>query len=363
MVNRSKSDCWSVSCLQIACVLATLGAGCGAGPEQDHESVGEQASAVAVGNWSDDSGKVKITLYQGPWTTAAHQNKASATLGFTPTETLCGGGAEILGETNPGALLTGAEPVSFSQFRAASKDHSVSQLHQLRAYALAISIRAPNGVFLASSSVQSEMYIIWHDEPSNGLPQAHPEGHSDPGNDPHFLAGDIALGGGAWAHDGAFNPSNSPTTDVAWNHAGQLLSMSGGQNSMSDDVWITNSKDHVISDPGFLETAAIMIHRCSTLWTGCLQPGRFEVSFFVGSGYQPLTLNSSWPWAATSVGGGDIYNGAGRLLTDLIPTVGSGRGGVTVRTKDHVVADGGKIYASLPVIRMAPPPCSCGDGF
>jgi hypothetical protein len=326
-------------------------AGCGVAAPVAEEALSEQASPVLSTSWTDGSGNVLIALFRGNWSATAERNQATASVdaGYT----LVGGGAEISGGlATPGALLTGAEPLSFTTFRAASKDHYYVYSHQLRAYALGMKIKGTGGTFLTASQLQSEMQIVWTDHPG-------PQGTPHPDGDLRIDPADIVIGGGAWAHDGHFqdNPPDEPTSDVAWNHSGQLL-----YSSIWSDIegWNGSSKDHVYSDPGFIEIAAIVIHRCSRLWTGCLADGHFVHSEYVGTGYQSLSVESAFPWAVTSVSGSSNTSGAGRLLNGLIPYSNNQiQGAAKIITKDHVIADSGLLYTDVHVIQMVSPPCSC----
>jgi hypothetical protein len=318
---------------------ASVAVGCGAQPGDSTDPVtGEVENALTTTDYTDGTGRVVIRVFQCDWVGPAAHNQTSCTVGSGFV--LVGGGAEVAQGNQahtpypqPGALLTQSEPSpTLLTWLAGSKDHQFSDSHFLRAYAIGMRIKRPDGTFLSAADVMTQIYLSL---PSDSTQSPHPSVTADISNSFSFQFGDIRLGGGA-------HVVGSPDFN-------QLLTSSFPAGSTQ---WSASSKDHFVSAPGIVEAVAIGIHPCAAIYGGgCLNAQVFSSgSVAVGTGYREITRNIGSPFATVSIGGISSYNGPGRLLVNMIPNMSTAngvRGGSTITTKDHGAADTGNIEANL----------------
>jgi len=260
--------------------------------------------------WTDWSGTVHVSLYVCDWIPG---HVIDALCEVAPDEVVVGGGGEVEYEDAPGALLFEARPYGFSKFRARSKDHTYSYSHSLRAYALGLRL---DGVSQQKLQEQLRMDV----EPSDWAYHMPSATASIP--DDHVL-----VGGGVEA---SYYPG-----------LGQLIVQSIP--SWSPHGWSGKTKDHGASYEAFMATTVLSLPACPEDYAGCLASTFGSYDGPHGTGYQGVEGWAVPGYAMTSIGveaHSDNFS-AGRLLTDLIPTVGDGVGGVIARTKDHEYVESG----------------------
>ena len=319
-------------------------------------SPSDARSAIAV--YQDWSGQVEIRIWACDWAGPA-QRQVTTPCAPDPGFVVVGGGAEVANTDPGGGLLTGSTPSNdFTSWMVASKDHLVPFSHFRRAYVIGMRLKTLSGAWMSVSAMRSQMYVV------RGLScnEGGCDGVGIPNHavfledSPSFLPGDIMLGGGAWALDDRDSFS-------AWAHAGQLLWQSTPfvqDPTVPPTGWFGQSKDHGIVDNGWVEVAVIGIRPCPPNFGGCLE-SRFwsSDSVFNATGYRSNSLGvPDATWAMTSVGAVDEWwrgDFVGRMLTDIIPTAGSGHGGVLAFSKDHSYTDSqGNLAVFMMGVRKKP---------
>lgn len=294
----------------VAAVLAAS-AGCATDGVEDAKEA-KTTQAISPLDITDASGTVTVRIKQCADTGAVHFPTATCSVdsGFV----LVGGGAEIVGDDSPGALLYASFPdTTLTTWTAQSKDHDISFLHQLRAYSIGLRLTgvAPATLRASMALVTARSAAAQHPFATAGLP-----------------AGFKVVGGGARAN---------------WISAGQLLigSFPSGQG------WFGASKDHVVAETGTIDVFAIGITTGTIPGFGTLDVMVTPTAVASGSGYSAANLAVPSGWVLTSIGGNATFNSAGRMLTDMVPYVDSAKTqqGATIRSKDHEVADIGQTSA------------------
>lgn len=237
---------------------------------------------------------------------------------------LVGGGAEIVGEPSPGAMLTStfpngpSGPSKISSWVASSKDHKRVSNHQLSVYAIGLKLtgytsKQLNDVITVTSSSSA---VAAHPAASVNVPSGH-----------------ILLGGGAQTNffGAQFLTMSRPLT-------------TGGK-------WYAQSKDHIDSAPQSVTATVISMPACPPGLNYCLSSVVNAASAAAPSGYHLLSnLNTAADLVVSGVGATSGYNGTGRLLADLFPLMEQG-GGVSMSSKDHIVQDTGSDDAWYVAIR------------
>jgi len=111
------------------------------------------SSCVYGQDFTDWSGQVHVRVYLGPWVYGQHN---VTTVSVDTDYVLVGGGAEIYGAGNPGALLTASNPdLNLTTWHASSKDHVNPYPHSLRAYAIGLRL---DGV--SSTDLRNYMVLV-----------------------------------------------------------------------------------------------------------------------------------------------------------------------------------------------------------
>lgn len=238
---------------------------------------------------------------------------------------LVGGGAEVLGEGDPGALLVASYPdPGLSQWNAQSKDHVARFPHSLRAYSIGLKLAGVSSrtlrdsMKLVSQRSDPDQFIEWAAEMPSSF---------------------ALIGGGARAN---------------WVSQGQLLF--GSLPTMANQ-WIAGSKDHIDAEVGTLDVFAIGITTGEIPGFGKLKVTSQSIRTIpVNSGYDEAKLVVPSGWVLTSIGGGtNFHSDAGRMLTDMIPFFDPALSvpGVTIRSKDHEIRDSGSTVAHIVIARKA----------
>jgi hypothetical protein len=295
-----------------AAALGLLASGAGCGLDTGDDAVVSRQAALTSEDFSDSSGLVHIRIKICDWSAPAQHPFATCTV--DPDFVLVGGGAEVEGSAGGGGLLTLSSPCNKTTWGAGSADHVVAYAHRVRAYAIGMALSGMSAATLSSQVTITQQL-------SN--PSHAPSAIAQPsGNDV------LLLSGGATS-----NPSGG---------AGQLLT--GSFPAISDTAWEATAKDHQVSDVTTVTAFAISIPRCPAQWTAfkCLRAVSAFQQASSGSGYAEMdVLTPAGGYAPIGIGARAFYNGAGRMLTDLFPTIGPLLNGATTFSKDHNIADPG----------------------
>jgi vibriolysin len=276
-----------------------------------------EADQALTTDFVDGSGTVMVRITQcAPSPLLAH---VTTTCSVDAGYVLIGGGAEIIGEGSPGALLTASFPdPSLTTWTASSKDQHLAFAHRLSAYAVGLKLAG-----VSPSALRGSMVMV----SSRSSPAAHPAAAAT------VPAGYTLIGGGARAN---------------WVTEGQLLVSS----VPSDSQWIATSKDHLVAEVGTVDAFAIGVTGIPGF--GALDVITSQVITGVPTGYGAANLGVPAGWVLASIGGKASYASEGRMLTDLVPFVDApadNTAGATVRSKDHEKRDAGSTWAYVTAIR------------
>ncbi|HVW30125.1 MAG TPA: hypothetical protein VHC69_32425 [Polyangiaceae bacterium] len=258
-------------------------------------------------------------------TTAQHAPVAQCAV--EPGFVLTGGGAEVVNDGNPGALLVSSFPDNgMTVWTAKSKDQVYSYPHQLRAYAVGIQL---SGV--SEATLRANMWCNHGTSPVSDIPYL----------TYNVPAGYNRIGGG---------------TDVHYQGAGLLLVMSVPSDGWNAGGWTGEAKAQGIEDQGTIDVYAIGIRPTIPVF------GALKFSYGLstdpppvcGPGYcNAAVYNTDASYIVSSVGAWTDYNGNGRLLTVIDPVVNYGGlpiPGATAQSKDHIYSDTGQLLAEFVVI-------------
>jgi len=302
-----------VSFVGIAGMLALTGCSAEVGGDASEEvSRTEQQKLI-----TDPTGTIQIainTCSAVSFSGGVHSVSCPAPSGFV----LIGGGGQVVGQPEPGALLQASYPVGQS-WLVRAKDHVHPSGYQLQAAAIGLKL---------SGVSQSDLQAMVSVTTDAGTPAGHLNfAQASP------PSGNIVLGGGAQA-------TSAGGQQLLFGSAPVL-------NSQSQVIgWSAASKDHVVSDIGNARSYVISIPACPAGFGGhCLLSYATHPNSTTGTGYRPVTtpgtlvLSGAGAWAN--------HTGAGRLLTAIMP-IDQGFGNnnqVFANSKDHEVLDSGSTTA------------------
>lgn len=303
---------WTLGIINLSILVAS---GCGVTADAQEGDV-EQALTA---DFTDASGTVTVRIKQCALTASQEVNTTTCPVdsGFV----LIGGGAEIFGEGSPGALLTASFPdLGLTTWTASSKDHRLTFFHQLRAYSVGLKLAG-----VTASTLRANMAVV----SVRSTPSEHPStGISVPG-------GFNLVSGGARAN---------------WVTEGQLLTRS----IPSGFQWLAASKDHDVAEVGTVDAFAIGLTSGTIPGFGSIDVNVGQTSTSVSTGYGTANRIVPAGFVLASIGGDAQFNGAGRMLTDLIPfgdAPSDIAAGATVTSKDHKFQDSGITTAYVVAIR------------
>lgn len=312
----------SIGVVAVSVFGVGLLAGCGAegieAEQGSEENLGSVSEELGSSTFLDSSGKVQIRIKMCPWVGPA--SNPSATCDVDADYVLVGGGAQIEGNGNAGALLTESSPDSnLGSWRARSKDHVDVYKNRLRAFAIGLRLKNSSGQWISPATLKNS--IVRRENLSPGTshqPQAVAE----------LPPGYKLIGGGAQAH---------------WSTKGLLLTQSypDGFN------WVAEAKDHVASEMGSVSAFAIGIADTIPNF-GSLDVSVNNATVWSGSGYATASVEPPSNFVLTSIGGYADWNVSGRLLTDMMPLFdlpNENRMGAWITTKDHKRAATGNTTA------------------
>jgi hypothetical protein len=323
-------------CALMTTIVGVGLAGCALEGAEDEnaESTGTQQQPVTVscdatqydGCWqsTDITGALTIRVYRGKWSESS--GFPSAAVRVESDYVVVGGGAEIEGEPNPGALLTTSLPRPDKvAWIAESKHHKYSQMHRLRAYSIGLKI---SGIDVAT--LKSKVTYTTVTSGISGFPTATASIPSPSLN--------LLLGGGAAAAPDAVNG------------AGLLLTGSFPTSGLNG--WTATAKHHEISSPGTATATAISMPKF--IGNFSLESAALSASSAGANVYATATVtNTSSLQVVTAVGGQGVgTTGQGRLLTDMYPQpITSGFGSMSATSKAHGVSDPGTTQGWLMTLR------------
>jgi len=336
-------------------------AGC-AGDESLGEPAGDDvvatSSAITTTSYQDATGKVRIRVKTCDPTGSAFTNCAYCTAddGWARI----GGGAQILGENTPGAMLQASFPspnfftttnsfgctgaAGHSPPRTGIDDYatwvvrSSGTSHQLQAYVIEMQLVGDNGIAFRPNVTEGVDRVTDEVNP--------PATYTVETAEADLQAGYFLIGGGAYIFTS--NPSNSviAPTDA-------YLVESRPVNGPNGRAWRATARAQhnvVFNEP--MKSYAIGIESCPAQWGGhCLTyPAIKEAIAGATTGYGTAAYSVPSSWVETSVGGyAPTTNAGARYLADLIPFNG-GSQGITVRSKSNGTGGSGQTFGSTLIV-------------
>lgn len=307
--------------------------------DDDIESASEtlfSCTSPACREFTDTTGTIKVRVRYCGWVSATGTNGQQTATAFCGVDTdagyaLVGGGAEIEGAGNPGALLKESRPdpffgTTYSRWRAQSSQYTASATtpsHRVRAYSIGLR-------FVGMTRADLQMNLIW-DEFTSEI------------SDHHLTAsplyplppGRVLLGGGATV---------LPET------ARLFLIQSRPADNV--DQWLAEVDDAGIGTSAALKVYNLSIAECpqrsdGSTW-GCVANGwtsnfnRGTTIYIQGRTALPSAPepNGTYLWMMTGAGAESWTDNAlaPRFVTDILPTYidvsGNPSQGVTSWTKN-----------------------------
>jgi hypothetical protein len=315
--------------LHIGMCLATVGtmtlSGCGAAPVEasDSDVATSQQTITPSQEYVDSTGKVRIKIWECDPGLQGHHPTANCAV-QDGSYVLVGGGARIVPDRAQ-AMLVGSYPCAPSSglplaWCAESKDHDVSQIHQVRAYA--IGMKYSN---YTPDQLRSNLRMNQASGSGTNLVSAQVANPKSFG-----INYDTILSGGAWAtgwSQGLLLTQSEPTLYYDWyGHA--IVS------------WLATAKAHVHADSGTVTSYVITMN--PNLVRGLVFP---EFTSSPQTGFGSVRYNASYysGYVLTGIGAVAGYSGAGRMLTTIDPRgymLSSGQYAI-VESKDHEISDSG----------------------
>jgi hypothetical protein len=329
-------------------VVATV-AGCGAPEMQQRDDIASVESAIFNTDFQDASGSILIRVKTCDISPSNFTNCAYCIM--DPQWTLVGGGAEIIGENTPGAMIQSSFPIpraiySPNQWGCSGpgplpdpvppapdiRDRLVwftrasGAQHQLRAYAIGMQLRnGPNGaVFAPATPATAQDRVASSVNPPTNFTVDSPESDLDPNY--------IMIGGGA-------SLFTTDTGDEPWRATNAYLTQSEPINGAQGRAWRASARSQTTPAPDEgMKAFAIGVEACPPNFGGfCLShPSIRSTIVASGSGYRTSSNTLGPSFVQTSIGGfAGSDGGGGRYLADLIPFNGGSKG-FTVRTKANL---------------------------
>lgn len=288
------------------------------------EAVRSVSDAISSTDFQDASGRVRVRVKTCD-PVASHFEPTrgkNVAVALCPVDTgwaMVGGGAEIIGEGTPGALLKASLPNpvdGFASWAARSSDTrrpdgSQAFPHQLRAYVIGLQLVGQNGV-------PFKPVIIAGQDAVNSGDVANPTATS------YFGPNTILIGGGAEVLPSTQGPTENLYPDLFLVESRRV-----------GNAWRATAKSNQSGDVGSVKAYAIGIDACPAGFGRCLAFSRTDAASGSASGYVTASATVNAPWVITSIGGlAEQGGGAGRYFADLLPLNGTAQG-FTVRTKDQ----------------------------
>ena len=272
------------------------------------EHIGVTENAIATKTWTDPTGRITINVTQCDWV-GPSQMPSDRHCAVPSDFARVGGGAEIEGSAQPGALLVASYPREPDhEWAVVSRDHVQPYPHRVRAYAIGMKLAG-----VSTAALRSMVQVF--DSPASPLGEL-------PSSTVSVPAGYIMLGGGGY---------------VVSSGAGLFLTASYPS---SDTSWTVSAKDHEVFDRGNVFASAIGIPACPAGFGGCLKSERLQSSQINHSGYTNLLAGLSKE-VFSCPGARVTYTGAGRMLTDVYPLMNTTDMIAAAWSKDHDIVDAG----------------------
>jgi hypothetical protein len=354
-IERMTGFHFSFTCLSLVGIPTLVGlAGCGADATASDDTpageLGQEASALSPLDFQDASGLVRIRIKTCE-PVASHlepitgKNVAESICPVDTDWVMIGGGAEIVGEGQPGALLRASKPnpfpfdngsEDFTSWVGRSADNRMSDgsqafPHQLRTYVIGLQLEG-----LQYAEVRANM--IPGQDAVTDTSTANPTATSV------IPSNFVVLGGG-----GEVLPSVLQEPEALF----PPLYLT--ESRANANGWRVTARNNQTTEVGDVKTYATAIKRCPTGWKGkCLSFTSFQSTGASSSGYGFAAVSVPSPWVLSSAGAFVQQGGAGRYLADLIPFNGAAQG-VTARSKNHGGAGSGTTTAVAMAIRGPQP--------
>jgi hypothetical protein len=314
------------------------------------ERVADTTEAISSTHFTDGSGTIQLRVKTCDYVASQVSGSDHIACAFCPIEpgwARVGGGAEILGESTPGAQLvasradwTGGSPPTGCSGGGTLGSSTANDVwiarsrggvaHQLRAYVVGMRIRNSSGTFVAPSV----SYPVDRTTPNVAAPATASVrvGPLDIEASTGFADALVVAGGAEIVPNNAnaYLTSSAPVTEpggVAWEASSRFLGTTLDGSGVK--AWV------------------IGVERCPAAWGGkCFTaPSIRQTAVAATDGYGTASFPLPASWVSPVVGGRALSGGGGgRYLADLIPFYGSGRG-ATARSKRGIVADSGATQA------------------
>ncbi|MBF6300539.1 hypothetical protein IU459_23765 [Nocardia amamiensis] len=266
--------------------------------------------------FTDASGKITVSVFSHRGSPAqAHWIDQTVLVGDPDMIAIGGGGTAA--RVPAGALLTASYPNDdLSGWVVSSKDHQVSNPHQLETYVIGMKIQG-----MTRQQLLDAVLV----QPSDSGVAPHPESEAGVPSNEFCLVG------------GGFR--------VDWHGAGNLATATFPS---TVTTWKSRSKDHSISDPANLRSFAIGLRRNLPAGQAISAITRADS----GQAPHPRAVASVAPGFALTGGGGEVhFNGPGNLLWNLQPST-SQDPSFTAASKDHVHPNPSTITAFAVGVRI-----------
>jgi vibriolysin len=300
----------------------------GSAESSDEQGVGQISSAInppcdpavydsCTAEDDDWSGTVHTAIFTCKFTNSSPagsgSNVATTVCSVPEDYALAGGGAEVQGFAQPGALLTINYPATQQTWLAQSGDLAVSFPHRLRAFAVGLRITGLTGAQLRGLITLTTVTT--------------PTGTASSGA-ALIPSGHVLLGGGVFAPSGQYVSHSFPISNA------------------SNAFWVGAFLNSVFPNPGSGTVRAISLPGCLPQLGPCTNPPsgvpfRLTSQAFLnsstnGTGYRVASAgNSDLNAVMTAAGGATASTNPGRILTQVIPT----QGGAVAVNKDHWFTD------------------------
>lgn len=330
-------------------------AGCGSLPDvaedRPAEALGHEASAVSTVDFQDATGLVRIRIktcdpVSSHLEPVTGKNVAEAICPVDQDWVMVGGGAEIIGEGQPGALLRASKPnpfpfemggADFTSWVGRSADNRMSDgsqafPHQLRTFVIGLQLEGMDAPTLTSN-------VILGQDAVSDMDTGNPTATSV------ILPTDYVISGGG--------VEVLPTVITQPENLFPTLYLT--ESRANGNGWRVTARNNQTGAIGAVKTYATAIKRCPTGWKGkCLSFTSFQNTSGIATAYGTSTVGVSSPWVLSGIAGFAQQGGTGRYLADIIPFNGTVQG-VTVRTKNHGGAGSGTTTAVAMAIRGPQP--------
>jgi hypothetical protein len=276
------------------------------------------ARAQSLPDYTDASGRVHLRITIGAW--SGYSSAPTATVQVAPGYVLVGGGAEIDGQGNPGALLTASYPDPYlSVWTAKSKDHMHAWSHRIRAYAVGMRVDGLSDRIDANGQPLILSYVRLFG-PVQSASAQHPS-----------VTGVIGVPGQNWSIIGG-------GASTIYRGAGVMLTGSYPPNPWQ---WTAEAKDHEVADSGWVLSYPIGVRTDAIPNVGHLATSYSTNDGMSYGGAFNISTATPYGYATTCVGAQTQWNGYGRMLEALFYAPYSFPPSGSTWSQDHDYQDSG----------------------